>query len=61
MYIINYYISKINRTFATTMCTKVSSMVKSLSTPIDLKRRLVPIFQHMHHDVVVAATVRHLH
>jgi hypothetical protein len=39
------------------MCTKISSMVQRLSTPIDLKLRLIPIFQHMHHDVGTASMV----
>jgi len=35
-------------------------MVQRLSTPLDLKLRLIPIFQHMHHDVATASTVRKL-
>lgn len=46
-----------SRTFGTTMCTKISSMVQKLSTPLDLKLRLIPIFQHMHHDAATASTV----
>ncbi|ODM89771.1 Integrator complex subunit 7, partial [Orchesella cincta] len=50
--------AKRSKTFGTTMCTKISSMVKRLSTPLDLKLRLICIFQYMHHDVGTASMVR---
>ena len=47
----------LSRTFANSMCKKISSMVKRISTPNELKLRLIPILKHMHHDVVIASTV----
>lgn len=35
-------------------------MIEGLATPVDMKLRFIPIFQHMHHDAQTAATVRFL-
>lgn len=47
-----------SKTFAVNMCSKISDMIKGYATPLDMKLRLIPIFQHMHHDAQTAAAVR---
>ena len=32
-------------------------MIQSLSTPVGMKLKLIPIFQHMHHDATVTRKV----
>ncbi|XP_071449800.1 integrator complex subunit 7 [Hetaerina americana] len=49
-----------SKTFALSMCNKISDMIQGLSTPADMKLRLIPVLQHMHHDTATAAMVRHL-
>lgn len=49
-----------SKTFASNLCSKISQMIEGLATPVDMKLRLIPIFQHMHHDAQTAATVRKL-
>ena len=43
-----------SKTFAVNMCSKISDMIRGLATPLDMKIKLVPIFQHMHHDAQTA-------
>ncbi|KAB7500558.1 Integrator complex subunit 7 [Armadillidium nasatum] len=49
-----------SKTFAMNMCERLTSMITGLATPVDVKLQLIKIFQHMHHDVETAATVRNL-
>lgn len=48
------------RTFAISMCNKVSDMIQGQSTPANMKLQLIPILQYMHHDTNTAAMVRSL-
>ena len=32
-------------------------MIEGLATPVDMKLKLIPIFQHMHHDAATAGRV----
>ena len=32
------------------ICTKLAELITGLETPVELKLKLIPIFQHMHHD-----------
>lgn len=34
-----------SKTFAVNMCSKISDMIKGYATPLDMKLRLIPIFQ----------------
>jgi integrator complex subunit 7 len=43
-----------SKTFAVNMCSKISEMIKGYATPLEMKLRLIPIFQHMHHDAQTA-------
>jgi len=47
-----------DRTFALSMCNKMSDMIQGLTTPAHMKLQLIPILQHMHHDTSTAAMVR---
>lgn len=49
-----------SKTFAVSMCSKVSSMIESLQTPISMKLKLIPVLRHMHHDASTAALVKTL-
>ncbi|KAG8230966.1 hypothetical protein J437_LFUL003924, partial [Ladona fulva] len=49
-----------SKTFAVSMCNKISDMIQGMSTPADMKLRLIPVLQHMHHDTATAAMVRQL-
>lgn len=42
------------------MCSKVSSMIESLQTPVNMKLELIPVLRHMHHDANTAALVKTL-
>ncbi|KAG8504419.1 Integrator complex subunit 7 [Galemys pyrenaicus] len=48
------------RDFAVGICNKISEMIQGLATPVDLKLRLIPILQHMHHDAILASSARQL-
>lgn len=39
------------------MCNKVSEMIQGLATPAHRKLQLIPILQHMHHDISTASMV----
>ena len=47
-----------SKNFAVNMCEKISAMIKGYSTPPEMKLRLIPMFQHMHHDAITAQMVR---
>ncbi|CAH0553711.1 unnamed protein product [Brassicogethes aeneus] len=49
-----------SKTFAISMCNKVSDMIQSQSTPANMKLQLIPILQYMHHDTNTALMVRTL-
>jgi integrator complex subunit 7 len=49
-----------SKTFAVSMCNKVSDMIQGQSTPASMKLQLIPILQYMHHDTNTAAMVRTL-
>ncbi|XP_018575936.1 integrator complex subunit 7 [Anoplophora glabripennis] len=49
-----------SKTFAISMCNKVSDMIQGQSTPANMKLQLIPILQYMHHDTNTAAMVRSL-
>ena len=34
-----------SKTFAVNMCSKISDMIRGYATPLDMKLRLIPIFQ----------------
>ena len=40
------------------MCEKISDMIKGYATAPEMKLRLIPMFQHMHHDARTAQIVR---
>ncbi|TWW68712.1 Integrator complex subunit 7 [Takifugu flavidus] len=46
--------------FAAGICNKVSEMIQGLDTPVDLKLKLIPMLQHMHHDASLASSSRDL-
>lgn len=39
-----------SRTFSVGVCNKLSELIEGLATPMEMKLKLVPIFQYMHHD-----------
>ena len=47
-----------SKCFAVNMCEKISDMIKGYATPPEMKLRLIPMFQHMHHDANTAQIVR---
>ncbi|XP_061481251.1 integrator complex subunit 7 isoform X1 [Rhineura floridana] len=49
-----------SKDFAGGICNKISEMIQGLATPVDLKLKLIPILQHMHHDASLASSARRL-
>ncbi|GLV38008.1 deflated [Carabus blaptoides fortunei] len=49
-----------SKTFAVSMCNKISDMIQGQVTPAPMKLQLIPILQYMHHDTSTAALVRQL-
>ncbi|XP_066147671.1 integrator complex subunit 7 isoform X2 [Euwallacea fornicatus] len=49
-----------SKTFAVSMCNKVSDMIQGQATAANMKLQLIPILQYMHHDTSTAAMVRTL-
>lgn len=49
-----------SKLFASGVCEKIAIMVQGLSTPIEMKLKLIPILQQMHHDIGMASQVRDL-
>uniref|UniRef100_A0A7N6AHA4 Integrator complex subunit 7 n=1 Tax=Anabas testudineus TaxID=64144 RepID=A0A7N6AHA4_ANATE len=49
-----------SKDFAAGICNKVSEMIQGLDTPVDLKLKLIPMLQHMHHDASLASSSREL-
>ena len=59
IYAANQFASQ-SKTFALSMCNKMSDMIQGLTTPAHMKLQLIPILQHMHHDTSTAAMVQEL-
>ncbi|KAJ8355599.1 hypothetical protein SKAU_G00183930 [Synaphobranchus kaupii] len=49
-----------SKDFAAGICNKISEMIQGLDTPVDLKLKLIPTLQHMHHDAGLASSSRQL-
>ncbi|XP_022103792.1 integrator complex subunit 7-like isoform X2 [Acanthaster planci] len=49
-----------SRTFASGICHKLAELIRGLSTPTEIKLKLIPIFKHMHYDTPSAAFARQL-
>ncbi|CAG9772925.1 unnamed protein product [Ceutorhynchus assimilis] len=49
-----------SKTFAISMCNKVSDMIQGQAITANMKLQLIPILQYMHHDTNTAAMVRSL-
>ncbi|XP_071963479.1 integrator complex subunit 7-like [Antedon mediterranea] len=49
-----------SKVFAVGICNKLSEMIEGLATPVEMKLKLIEIFEHMHHDGASAFKVRHL-
>ncbi|KAB0802821.1 hypothetical protein PPYR_05007 [Photinus pyralis] len=49
-----------SKTFAISMCNKVSDMIQGQATTGSMKLQLIPILQYMHHDATTSAMVRQL-
>lgn len=49
-----------SRSFAISMCSKISDMIESLQIPVPMKLQLIPVLRHMHHDANTAALVKKL-
>uniref|UniRef100_A0A8C9T471 Integrator complex subunit 7 n=1 Tax=Scleropages formosus TaxID=113540 RepID=A0A8C9T471_SCLFO len=49
-----------SKDFAAGICNKISEMIQGLDTPVDLKLKLIPMLQHMHHDASLASNSRQL-
>ncbi|GFS17810.1 integrator complex subunit 7 [Elysia marginata] len=42
--------SEKSKMFASSVCHKIGTMINGLATPAEMKLKLIPILQHMHHD-----------
>ncbi|XP_050311568.1 integrator complex subunit 7 [Anthonomus grandis grandis] len=49
-----------SKSFAVSMCNKVSEMIQGQATTANMKLQLIPILQYMHHDTNTAAMARTL-
>ncbi|KAM4601317.1 integrator complex subunit 7 [Polymixia lowei] len=49
-----------SKDFAAGICNKISEMIQGLDTPVELKLKLIPMLQHMHHDANLASSSREL-
>ncbi|XP_069464627.1 integrator complex subunit 7 isoform X2 [Ambystoma mexicanum] len=49
-----------SKDFSAGICNKIGEMIQGLATPVDLKLKLIPILQHMHHDASLASNTRQL-
>ncbi|KAL7888587.1 hypothetical protein AOLI_G00035610 [Acnodon oligacanthus] len=49
-----------SKDFAAGICNKISEMIQGLDTPVDLKLKLIPMLQYMHHDAALASRSREL-
>ena len=53
----NFDFYEIRRSFAGSICQKLATTIEGLETPVDVKLKLIPIFQNMHHDVQTVTKV----
>ncbi|XP_071162699.1 integrator complex subunit 7-like [Mytilus edulis] len=44
--------------FAASICNNLSDMIQNIATPVDLKLQLIPILQHMYHDMQTSSKAR---
>uniref|UniRef100_F6RSZ1 Uncharacterized protein n=1 Tax=Ciona intestinalis TaxID=7719 RepID=F6RSZ1_CIOIN len=44
--------------FASSICNKIAAMLQGLSTPLEVKLKLIPVLQHMHYDVQISSKAR---
>uniref|UniRef100_A0A673NFG7 Integrator complex subunit 7 n=1 Tax=Sinocyclocheilus rhinocerous TaxID=307959 RepID=A0A673NFG7_9TELE len=49
-----------SKDFAAGIRNKISEMIQGLDTPVELKLKLIPMLQHMHHDASQASCSREL-
>ncbi|XP_048840916.1 integrator complex subunit 7 [Brienomyrus brachyistius] len=49
-----------SKDFAAGICNKIGEMIQGLDTPVELKLKLIPILQHMHHNAGLASSSRQL-
>ncbi|XP_053952454.1 integrator complex subunit 7 [Anastrepha ludens] len=49
-----------SRSFAISMCAKISDMIESLQIPVPMKLQLIPVLRHMHHDSNTSSLVKDL-
>lgn len=49
-----------SKSFAVSMCSKISNMIQGIATDVVMKLELIPILKHMHHDTTTATMVRTL-
>ncbi|XP_070576855.1 integrator complex subunit 7-like [Ptychodera flava] len=49
-----------SKDFAVGICNKIADMMQGLATPVEVKLKLIHIFEHMHHDAESAVKVRQL-
>ncbi|CAK8677491.1 unnamed protein product [Clavelina lepadiformis] len=47
-----------SREFASSICNKISAMLQGLSTPLEIKLKLIPVMQHMHYTVQISTKAR---
>ncbi|KAG1652194.1 Integrator complex subunit 7 [Nymphon striatum] len=52
--------SKYSKDFSASICDKIEEMIHKLSTPVDMKLKLIPILQNMYHDTQTSSVVRKL-
>lgn len=51
----------VSKSFAVSIYDKLAEMIENLETPVDMKVKLIAIFQHMHHDPATTLKVCLLH
>ncbi|CAE1237033.1 INTS7 [Acanthosepion pharaonis] len=47
-----------SKTFSASICDRIAEMIERVESPVDLKLKLIPILQHMHHDAATATKAR---
>ncbi len=52
--------AEFSKSFAGSMCNKLADMIERVESPVEMKLKLIPIFQHMHHDAATAVKVQSL-
>ncbi|XP_037933646.1 integrator complex subunit 7 [Teleopsis dalmanni] len=49
-----------SKSFAVSICLKISDMIESIQIPVPMKLQLIPVLRHMHHDANTAGLVKEL-